>query len=294
MPQPTPWLLSALLLAACAATQPACVAPGRWADPASLRVVPDPVAATVRPIVLLGEIHDSAADHAWQLDTIRRIAAARPALALGFEMFPRSDQTVLDAWVRGELTEVAFLAKSDWAHVWGFPAALYLPIFRYARDHRIPMLALNVSHRLVHLTGQVGWAGVPTADREGVGTPAPPSTAYRASLAEAMSSHGGPRMTPDRLARFIDAQLVWDRAMAEAIAAQRARDPARTVVSIMGVGHLENRDGVPRQLAALGQADAQVLIPVAQACAPLGAGYADAIYVTGPDVTRATGAAPRS
>lgn len=272
-------LLPMLVLAACAVAPPACAPPGRWLAPESLRTVPDPVPqAASHPVVLLGETHDSAADHAWQLATIERLFAADPTLVLGFEMFPRGSQKVLDRWVRGRLSEPDFLARTDWKHVWGFDPALYLPIFRFARDHRVPMLALNVSAHLVHLAGRQGWAGVPVAEREGVGTPAPPSASYRTQLADAMSGHGGPTMTPERLQHFIDAQLVWDRAMAEAIAAQRAREPKRPVVALMGVGHLENREGAPHQLEALGVRDAVVLLPVGEACTPFGRNYADAVY----------------
>ena len=272
-------LLLASVLGACAVGQPGCVRPGRWVSPATLRRIPDPLpAARSSPVILLGERHDSTADHGWELDTIRSLYAANPALVLGFEMFPRAAQPALDAWVGGQLSQARFLADTDWAHVWGFPPDLYLPIFRFARDHHIPMVALNVSHRLVHLTAQQGFAAVPPADREGVGVPAPPSPGYRADLAEAMSGHGGPAMTPDRLAHFIDAQLVWDRAMAEAIAAERARAPGRQMVAIMGAGHLEHRYGVPHQLAALGILDATVLLPAHLLCAPPGGDYADAVY----------------
>jgi uncharacterized iron-regulated protein len=94
-----------------------------------------------------------------------------------------------------------------------------------------------------------------------------------------MAGHGGPAMTPDRLQHFIDAQSVWDRAMAEAIAAARIRYPGRPILAIMGAGHLENRNGVPHQLAALGITAATVLLPVHDACTPPGAGYADAVFV---------------
>ncbi len=272
--------LFAPLLAACAATQPACVAPGRWVAPGTLHGLPDPVpAAQSRPVVLLGERHDSAADHGWELDTIRRLYAADPALVLGFEMFPRAAQPALDDWAGGRLSEAAFLQNTDWAHVWGFPPPLYMPIFRFARDHHIPMIALNVSRHLVHLTAQQGYSAVPQTDREGVGEPAPPSAGYRADLAEAMTGHGGPAMTPVRLQHFIEAQLVWDRAMAEAIATQRASAPGRQVVAVIGAGHLEHHYGVPHQLDALGIPDALVLLPAHDVCAPPGRNYADAVYV---------------
>ena len=272
-------LLTTSWLAGCAVSPPACVAAGQWVAPDTLRPLGEPLPGPDAPVTLLGERHDSAADHRWQLATIERLYARDPGLVLGFEMFPRGSQPVLDRWVAGELSEPGFLLQSDWKHVWGFDAALYLPVFRFARDHRIPMLALNVSDRVIHLVARQGWAGVPVADREGVGTPAPASAGYRDRLADAMSGHGGPAMTPERLQHFIDAQLVWDRAMAEAIAAERARAPRRPVAALMGEGHLENRDGVPHQLAALDVAGVRVLVPAHPVCTPLGRGYADAVYV---------------
>jgi uncharacterized iron-regulated protein len=248
--------------------------------PATLGVIPDPVpAAASRPVILLGEAHDSAGAHRWQLATIERLYAANPSLVLGFEMFPRDDQAVLNRWVAGSLSEAAFLAQSDWKTVWGFDPALYMPIFRFARDHRVAMLALNVSHKAVHLVATKGFAATTLAEREGVGTPAPPSAAYRAYLDDAMAGHGGPKMTAEKREHFVEAQLLWDRAMAEAIAAQHARDPDRPIVALMGAGHLEDRNGVPHQLDALGLPDAAVFLPVQEACTPPGAAYADAVFV---------------
>jgi uncharacterized iron-regulated protein len=272
-------LILLVLLSGCATTRPGCAPAGAWVDPATLKPIGDPLSAPrLSQVILLGEQHDSAADHSWQLQTIRYLQARGLPLVLGFEQFPRSVQPVLDAWVRGDLSESEFLRRADWKKFWGFPAELYLPIFRFARDHHIPMRALNVSHTLVHLTATTGWASVAPADREGIGNPAPPSPAYRATLSDAMANHGGPKMTEDRLRHFIDAQLLWDRAMAEAIAAAHASNPSATIVALLGRGHVENRNGVPRQLASLGEPDALVLIPEHDICAPDGAGFADALY----------------
>jgi uncharacterized iron-regulated protein len=278
------WLFP-LVLAACAGRVPGCAPVGQFVSPASLRVVADPVPAAAHGVTLLGETHDRAADHQWEAAVIARLYAAEPEMAIGFEMFPRSVQPVLDAWVAGRLSEAAFLEASGWQTYWGFDAGMYLPIFRFARDHHVPMLALNVSHRLVHLVAQNGWDAVPEGAREGIGTPAAPGAAYRAQLAEAMGEHAGAGhasaggMNAARLGHFIEAQSVWDRAMAQGIAAARARVPGRAVVAIMGAGHLEHGYGVPHQLAALGVRDVVVLLPEAGVCAPLGAGFADAVFV---------------
>jgi len=244
----------------------ACAGPSGWVNQAGAPE-PSPLPAAARGrVVLLGEEHDRAADHGWELAALRYFAQVRPGVVLGLEMFPRSRQYALDGWISGMESEQSFLLQSDWAHVWGFDPDLYLPIFRFARDHHMAMLALNVDGSLVHQVAHQGWAQVPVAAREGVGDPAPPDPAYRAMLEQEMAAHAGPHMKALQIAHFIDAQLLWDRAMAEAIARQHAAEPGRLIVAMMGEGHLEHRSGVPHQLAALGLPDAAVLLPSAESC----------------------------
>jgi hypothetical protein len=82
-------------------------------------------------------------------------------------------------------------------------------------------------------------------------------------------------------ARFVAAQLTWDRAMAEALAAARQRQPDSLVVGILGRGHVEHGYGVPHQLADLGISGAAVVLPIERAasCDGLRADLADAVFV---------------
>jgi len=98
--------------------------------------------------VLLGESHTDADHHYWQLHTLAALHG-RGNIVIGFEAFPRRLQSVLDEWVEGKLTDDAFLKASEWRQVWGYDAALYMPLFQFARLNRIPMVALNVERKLV-------------------------------------------------------------------------------------------------------------------------------------------------
>jgi hypothetical protein len=217
---------------------------------------------------------------------------------LGFESFPRRVQPILDQWVNGELGAEAFLEAVDWSTIWGFDPALYLPLFHFARQNRIPMIALNVDRALVSRVGNEGWAAISADERAGLSDPAPPSAAYRESLArtyifkQSFGEEGQAEASveeadilsvigTEKFARFVEAQLTWDRAMAEALAAARQRRPAALVVGIMGGGHIRYRHGVPHQLADLGIAEAAVLLPVdrMEACDRLAADLADAVFV---------------
>ncbi|MFN9991509.1 MAG: ChaN family lipoprotein, partial [Cyanobacteriota bacterium] len=130
-------------------------------------------------VVLLGEIHTSAADHAWQLRTLEALAQRHKPLALGLEMVPTARQPALSRFSRGELDEAGFLAAVDWPRVWGHDPELYLPILRWARRQGVPLLALNVEAAVVKRVRRDGLAAIPPADREGIGNPRPAGATYR-------------------------------------------------------------------------------------------------------------------
>lgn len=283
------FLLLDLSAAACSGAQVApdfCGQSGQWVAPTDDRPQPaDPrlllERMARRQVVLLGEQHDSAEDHRWQLQTLTQLHALRPRMAIGFEMFPRRVQPVLDQWIAGGLAEAEFLRLADWEKVWGFDAQLYLPLFHFARMNRIPMLALNVERSLTDAVGREGWNGVPEAQREGVSKPATVTDAYRKALRAVFDHHPAKTRGDASFPRFVESQATWDRAMAQAMAEHLRKHPDTLVVGIMGAGHVRNGHGVAHQLKDLGIADTGLLLTWerGEKCADLGKGYADALYL---------------
>ena len=169
-----------LFFAAGAACAQSCVPLGAWLRPGDRESVTGVAVyekASHAEVVLLGESHAQAPHHRWQLETLQALRALHPAMVIGFEMFPRRVQPVLDRWVAGELTADEFLRQSDWKKVWRFDFELYRPLFEFARTHGIPMRALNVEQALVRDTGANGFDAVARDRREGVSSPAPPAGA---------------------------------------------------------------------------------------------------------------------
>jgi uncharacterized iron-regulated protein len=294
-----------------AQTRSACATYGGWMDVKTGRSIDRGELyrdlAAKNPVVLLGESHTDADHHRVQLQTLAALYGQGHSLVIGFEAFPRRLQSVLDDWVDGKLTEDAFLKASEYRQVWGYDAGLYMPLFEFARLNQIPMVALNVDRALVARVGQEGWDAVPAAEREGLSDPAPASEAYQRELArvyvmkktlgpEALdrlssSSKGASPPEPDEAAvaeamkepefkRFVEAQLTWDRAMAEALAGAKQKFSGATVVGILGSGHVEGGHGVPHQLEALGVTARTSLIPVSvdEACKIVGGSFADAVF----------------
>merc|ERR1712048_1145582 len=64
-------------------------------------------------------------------------------LSLGLEMVERAFQPALDAYAAGQLTDEQLYDKTEWATRWVWPWEHYLPMFRFARDRGIPLVALN-------------------------------------------------------------------------------------------------------------------------------------------------------
>lgn len=313
-----------------AQTASACATYGGWIDVRTGRALDrgdlfrDLVAKA--SVVLLGESHTDVDHHLWELHTVAALHGRGGTMVIGFEAFPRRLQPVLDDWIAGKLTEEAFLKASEWRQVWGYDAALYMPLFQFARLNRIPMIALNVERSLVAHVGKEGWQGVPAPEREGLSDPAPASQPYQRELArvfamkktmspEALSrlasaqgnaqgsaqgsaqgnAQGNAQapnppepeetalaeaMKQPEFTRFVEAQLTWDRAMAEALAGAKRKFPDATVIGILGSGHVEGGNGVPHQLKALGITAQATLIPVSteEACTLVGTSYADAVF----------------
>ncbi len=266
-------------------------APASWqrldgARPAAL--APDALLDELakREVVLLGESHEEADHHRWQLHTLAALHSRRPDMVIGFEMFPRRMQPVLDRWVAGTLTPAQLLAEAKWDEIWNVPAELYLPLFEFARLHRVPMVALNVDRKMIQGVAANGWDALPAAEREGVSRPAAAPKAYLDELERVYRDHG--ERTPFK--NFVEAQQTWDRAMAEALARQPR---TRLAVGVMGAGHLRHGYGVPLQLRDLGVRAVATLLPAApEECRSLAAGVADAVFVL-PDGAEAKPPPPR-
>jgi len=100
-----------------------CVPRGVWSALGPSGLQPLPIKTLIsdlalRSVVLLGERHDSAEHHRWQLQVITALHAARTDMVIGLEMFPRAAQPALDRWIAGAVSEAEFLRESGWREVW--------------------------------------------------------------------------------------------------------------------------------------------------------------------------------
>jgi uncharacterized iron-regulated protein len=201
-----------------------------------------------RRVVYVGEQHDRYEDHLSQLAIIRGLHEHGRDVAIGMEFFQQPFQGALDAYLAGDIDEAELLRRTEYFERWRFDYRLYRPILRYAREHGLPLLALNVAKEITEKAGDVGIEGLDAAERDQI--PAEidrGDEAYRARVKAVFDMH--PKDEDADFERFLDVQLLWDEGMADRAAAYLKSHPEKTLVVLAGVGHIEHGHGIPDRVA---------------------------------------------
>ncbi|MGD8916095.1 MAG: ChaN family lipoprotein, partial [Syntrophobacterales bacterium] len=218
-----------------------------------------------RTIVYVGEKHDRYGDHLIQLEIIRDLHQRYPKLAIGMEMFQRRYQKALDEYVSGETDTQAFLKRSQYLNTWRFNYHLYEDILHYAREHNIPVVALNQEHELVSKVANQG-LGQLTQEEKGK-IPKEMVFAdetYEKRLRRVFEMHQtelAGKKTPQIFEYFHQAQILWDETMAETIASFLTDNPDFHLVVLAGSGHLAFGSGIPKRAYRRIAKDYAVVLP---------------------------------
>lgn len=201
------------------------------------------------PLVFAGERHDAPAHHRLQLDILKGLAAQGKPLALAMEMFEEGSQKALDAWSAGKVPEYAIrkVFEGNWRNT---PWGLYQDLMLFARDHRIPIVALNAPRDLVQAVAKDGFAslGGEQLARLPAGIDARVSSAFMQFMASAYSMHG---RSGDSFRYMCEAQMLRNKVMARRLASYLERNPDRVLVVITGGAHARKLGGIPAELEQL-------------------------------------------
>ncbi len=198
-------------------------------------------------VVFIGEAHTSYGDHLNQLAIIRGLHERGLDLAIGMEYFQQPFQPYLDAYGAGSLGETEMLANTEYFKRWGYDFRLYEPILRFARDNKIPLVALNLPSEIVQKVGRSGLSSL--TEQERAETPREldrSNPAYREYLQAVFKEH--PHLPGATFEYFFEGQLLWDEGMAARAARYLEEHPGRRLVVLAGVGHVQSGFGIPDRL----------------------------------------------
>lgn len=197
-------------------------------------------------VIFVGEQHDRFDHHLVQLAAVRAAHAANPDMAVGVEWIQRPFQQHLDDYVAGTISEAQMLARTEYFDRWRMDYRLYRPIFLYAREKGIPLIALNASRELTRAVSDKGIEGLPADMKKLLPRQIDRSnTDYHQRLRDLFAQHPA---TSSSFERFLDVQLIWDETMAETAASYLQKNPQRSMVILAGNGHLAYGAGIPDRL----------------------------------------------
>ncbi|WP_299407368.1 ChaN family lipoprotein [Acaryochloris sp. IP29b_bin.148] len=199
-------------------------------------------------VVYLAETHDSQADHKAQLTIVQALYKRQPQLAIAMEMFQRPFQEPINRYLAGEITEAQLQKETEYRQRWGFDWEFYAPVLRFAKQHQLPVIALNTPTEVTKQVSRKGLESLTPADQTFI----PPlaeidvsNTAYRQKLKDIYEQFHPGHASEDGFDRFFAAQVLWDETMAEKIAQTVDQQPEQLVVVLAGKGHIEQGYGIP-------------------------------------------------
>jgi uncharacterized iron-regulated protein len=199
-----------------------------------------------KKIVYVGEEHDKVSHHQVQLELLRAIHGQTPKIAVGMEMFQRPFQRVLDDYIAGVIDERTFLKQSEYFKRWSLDYHLYKPILDFARERRLPVVALNVQREIVNKVAKGGLGSLSQQEKLEIPQELDFSDQeYRARLKEIFAAHRGSQ--EKNFEFFHQAQILWDEAMAESIDRFLKTHSDFRVLVLAGAGHLQYGAGIPKR-----------------------------------------------
>jgi uncharacterized iron-regulated protein len=94
--------------------------------------------------IFVGEEHGSRVSHRAELTILKGLVERDSNLVLALEMFERDVQDILDAYLKGDISEKKFLKQS---RPWPNYQKDYRPLIKFAKRKRVPVIAANIPRR---------------------------------------------------------------------------------------------------------------------------------------------------
>ena len=220
-------------------------------------------------LLLIGEEHTNIQFHVVQYRVLEALIASGRHVLIGLEMYPYTEQRFLDQWRDGLLTEEGFVRISHWYDNWGYNWAYYRDIFLLARDHKVPMFAVNTPREVVSAVRKKGLANLTPEEAAHIPKDIEVNNADHMTFFKTTFEgnegpvHGG-GMSDDMWMNMLSAQVTWDATMGfngvEALKAQN--DPKAIMVILVGSGHVAYGVGIERQARKWFDGPIASLIPV--------------------------------
>ncbi len=199
--------------------------------------------------VVVGESHGTPWHHELEADVFQTLHDRFGEIALGMEMFQRPFQSALTAYVSKEMDEETMLERTEYAKRWGVEPSHYRPLWSYAREHDLSLVALNARAELTREVSKVGLEGLSSTKRSQLPDEIDTShEAHRDFVRRAFGQHGE-AMSDAQFEHFYQAQVVWDETMAHRTATfLENHSEVEAMVILTGMFHAHRGFAIPPRL----------------------------------------------
>jgi uncharacterized iron-regulated protein len=195
--------------------------------------------------IFIGEVHDRLEHHQNQLRIIKSLYARYPDLAIGVEYFQQPFQSYLDDYIAGRISERQMLVKTEYFKRWQLDFRMLQPIFEFAREKHIPVLALNISDEIHNKVFRGGMKSLSPEERSEIPNDIEPASEhYLQRIRTIFNSHP----EGDDFTSFVEGVLLWDASMADRAARYLNSHPQSRMVILAGMVHIMYGDGIPERL----------------------------------------------
>jgi len=200
-----------------------------------------------KKVIYIGERHDRFSHHVNQLNIIKGLYKLNKKLAIGMEAFQRPFQKEIDDYINDRIDERRFLKNTEYFKRWRLDYNLYKPIIDYAKENKIPIIALNIDGEITSKVSQSGMDNLTEKEKRSLPVEMDFSDEdYRERLREVFKEH--PNSRQSNFDFFLQAQVVWDETMAESIDGFLKEHPDYQIVVLAGSGHVKYGSGIPKRV----------------------------------------------
>lgn len=212
-------------------------------------------------VVYIGETHDNYDSHKVQLRIIKSIYQVSGGhIAIGMEMFQRPSQSGLDLWLADQITEKDFL-KNIWYPNWGYEYEYYREIVEFAKDNKVPIVALNADYGLVKKIQREGLDKLTDEEKKTIPEIDTQDKDHRTFVKAVYDVHG--KEISDGFEPFYFVQCLWDETMAQsAVDYLKGEGGDRLLIVLAGQDHVRYGLGIPKRVFRRMHKSYAIILPV--------------------------------
>lgn len=200
-------------------------------------------------VVYFGEVHDSKNIHKAQIQLLKELYQNNKNFSVAMEMVQKDYQPILDKYLSTSMSEEELKTKLNWKETWGYDFKMYKPLFKFAKEKKLDLIALNAPRKVIKKIAKQGLSSLIEEDFEYVPRDIHLDEKEYKDLYEILKkSHPNTSKEDDETfyRRKYEAQTVWNETMAQAIVNYLAKE-GKHVLVIVGDGHLK-KPGIPTRV----------------------------------------------